>query len=77
MDKLKKELGDNVGQQAYDILVNQIGFTNVEYVKNTEGTGNYIMTSSECDFILTAFPDDKVYRNFNQMEESFFNRAIL
>lgn len=72
LDKLKKELGDNVGQQAYDILVNQIGFTNVEYVKNTEGTGNYIMTSSECDFILTAFPDDKVYRVFQPNGGSVF-----
>lgn len=72
LDKLKKELGDNVGQQAYDILVNQIGFTNVECVKNTEGTGNYIMTSSECDFILTAFPDDKVYRVFQPNGGSVF-----
>ncbi len=64
LGKLKKELGDNVGQQAYDILVNQIGFTNLEYVKHTDGTGNYVMTSSEGDFILTAFSDDKVYRIF-------------
>lgn len=64
LDDLKNALGDTTGSAAYDILVNQIGFTNVEYIENTEETGNYIMTSSECDFVLTAFPDDKVYRVF-------------
>lgn len=61
---LQNALGEKVGNEAYDILVNQIGFTNLEYVENTEGTGSYIMSSSECDFILNAFPDDKVYRVF-------------
>lgn len=61
---LKKALGDKVGDEAYDILINQIGFTNLEYIENIAGTGNYTMSSSECNFILTAFPDDKVYRIF-------------
>lgn len=64
LNDLKQALGDTTGSEAYNILVNQIGFTNVKYVKNTKGTGNYIMSSSECNFVLTAFPDDKVYRVF-------------
>lgn len=64
LNNLKKALGDKVGDEAYDILINQIGFTNLEYIENTAGTGNHTMSSSECNFILTAFPDDKVYRIF-------------
>lgn len=60
---LKGILSEEVANKTYDILVNQIGFQNVEYIgKNSVGTTNYDFTSEKYNFTVTA--SDDVYRIF-------------
>lgn len=63
LNDLYSILSKEVADKTYDILVNQIGFTNVTYIgKNSVGNTNYDFTSDECDFTITA--SDDVYRVF-------------
>ena len=56
-------LDEEVANKAYDILINQIGFTNVEYIgKNPVGDSNYDFSSDKYNFMMTA--SDDVYRVF-------------
>lgn len=60
---LTELLGNDVGNKAYDIMLNQIGFSNVEYEgKNSMGNTNYDFVSEYYDFTMTA--SDDVYRIF-------------
>ena len=61
LDDLHSILSEDVANKAYDILINQIGFTNVEYVgKNPVGDSNYDFSSDKYNFMMTA--SDDVYR---------------
>lgn len=73
---LQDMFGENTGNKAFDILVNQIGFTEVEYIgKNPVGTDNYDFKSNECDFTVTAFKDDDVYRVFRPYGTVFYENG--
>lgn len=63
MDSLKSILSDKVAEKAYDLIVNQIGFSGVRYKgKNSMGNDNYDFVSDSFSFTLTA--SDDVYRIF-------------
>lgn len=56
-------LSTEVANKAYDILVNQIGFTEIEYIGQNEiGGSNYDFDAKSYDFTMTA--SDDVYRIF-------------
>lgn len=62
-DALSSELTSEVAQKAIDILMNQIGFTELEYLgRNPMGTGNYDINADGYEIVLTA--SDDVYRIF-------------
>ncbi len=70
---LQDILGEDTGNKTFDILVNQIGFTDVVYIgKNSVGTNNFDFQSNECDFTVTAFKDDDVYRIFRPSKGTVF-----
>lgn len=62
LEILKKELDENVAEKAYDLLTNQIGFSNLEYKGKMEGLTNYEITADGYSVVLTA--SDDVYRIF-------------
>lgn len=63
LNDLRLILSEDIADKAYDILINQIGFTNVEYIgKNSFGDSNYDFSSDKYDFTMTA--SDDVYRVF-------------
>lgn len=63
MDSLKSILSDKVAEEAYDLIVNQIGFSGARYKgKNSMGNDNYDFVSDSFSFTLTA--SDDVYRIF-------------
>lgn len=63
MDSLKSILSDKVAEKAYDLIVNQIGFSGARYKgKNSMGNDNYDFVSDSFSFTLTA--SDDVYRIF-------------
>lgn len=62
LSDLKKELDEKVAEKAYDILKNQIGFSNLEYNKKMEGLTNYEILADGYQVIMTA--SDDVYRIF-------------
>lgn len=73
LEILQDILGENTGNKTFDILVNQIGFTDVAYIgKNSVGTNNFDFTSNECDFTVTAFENDDVYRIFRPNNGTVF-----
>ena len=59
---LKESLEESVAEKAYDILKNQIGFTNLEYKDKMDGLTNYEIKADGYNIILTA--SDDVYRIF-------------
>lgn len=71
METLKANLSEDVAEKAYDIIVNQIGFTGVEYKgKNSMGTDNYDFSADHYNFTLTA--SDDVYRIFQPGGANFY-----
>lgn len=63
MADLSEILNQDVADKLCDILLNQIGFVNVEYLgKNAVGTMNYDFTSERYNFTVTV--SDDVYRVF-------------
>lgn len=71
METLKTNLPEDVAEKAYDIIVNQIGFTGVEYKgKNSMGTDNYDFSADHYNFTLTA--SDDVYRIFQPGGANFY-----
>lgn len=63
MADLSEILNQDVADKLCDILLNQIGFVNVEYLgKSAVGTMNYDFTSEKYNFTVTA--SDDVYRVF-------------
>ena len=63
LNDLRSILSEDIANKAYDILVNQIGFSNVEFVgKSLVGDSNYEFSSDKYDFTMTA--SDDVYRVF-------------
>lgn len=59
-------LGEAVGNKLYDIVINQIGFTDVEYLGKMESLNNFKFRAGQYPFIVTAFEDDDVYRIFQE-----------
>ena len=63
LNDLRSILNEDVADKAYDIIINQIGFSDVEYIgKNPVGDSNYDFSSDKYDFTMTA--SDDVYRIF-------------
>lgn len=62
LTSLKSNLDKKVSEKAYDILKNQIGFSNLEYKGKMEGLTNYEIKADGYDIVLTA--SDDVYRIF-------------
>lgn len=62
LSDLKNELENNVAEKAYDILRNQIGFSDLEYEDKMEGLTNYEILADGYHVIVTA--SDDVYRIF-------------
>lgn len=62
LEELKKVLDEDVAEKSYDILVNQIGFSEIEYKEKMDGLTNYEITANGYNVVLTA--SDDVYRIF-------------
>lgn len=60
---LKSILSEDVANKAYDVLVKQIGFSNIKYIgRNSVGEFNFDFEADSFDFTMTA--GDDVYRVF-------------
>lgn len=59
---LKSVLDENIANKAYDILKNQIGFSELEYKEKIEGLTNYEINADGYGVIITA--SDDVYKIF-------------
>lgn len=55
-------VGEEIANGANEVLVKQIGFTEIEFVKQIDGTSNYEITADGIDMVITAMQD--YYRVF-------------
>ena len=62
LSDLKNVMDDKVAQKAYEILKNKIGFSELEYKNQLDGTTNYEISADGYDVVVTA--SDDVYRVF-------------
>lgn len=62
LSALKNVLDDDVAQKAYKILKKKIGFSDLEYVGQLDGTTNYEISADGYNVVVTA--SDDVYRIF-------------
>ncbi len=59
---LEKVLDDKIAQKVDNILKNEIGFSDLEYIGQIDGTTNYEISADGYDIVVTA--SDDVYRVF-------------
>lgn len=62
LEELKKVLDEDVAEKSYEILINQIGFSEIDYIGKMDGLTNYEITANGYDVVITA--SDDVYRIF-------------
>lgn len=61
-DALAKDTGSEIANAAYDILTNQIGFSELKYNGKLDETSNYEITADGTNMVITAMDD--YYRIF-------------
>lgn len=65
-----KVAGESIAQEANDILVNQIGFSEVEFVERIDETSNYEILADGIHVVITAM--DGYYRVFMPNQSRIF-----
>lgn len=67
---LKTQMDENVATEAYRILKEEIGFSELDFIEKVGDTTNYKINADGAEILLTA--SDKVYRIFIPNSENVF-----